>query len=282
MTDRTVRSAALAKQAPTVTRQDAIAQIVRKHEGNLAALLPSGMSGERFARLLLVASSNAPALMKCDPVSFLAAGVTCAQLGLEPNDPRGLAYLVPFGNKVQVIIGYQGYMDLARRSGQVGAIHAVPIYEGDHFEYEMGLEPRLIHRHNPEGDEDPAKLTHVYAIAELLARDGTPTGKQFVVLTRRQVDKARTQSKSSDRRDSPWQTHYPEMAQKTAIRRLAKFLPQSVEIATAFAREDRDLTLGDLSAMSGAADDEDVIEANHTGPDDDPGPVWEDEPDPAA
>jgi recombination protein RecT len=267
---RTVRDAA--KNTPAVvTRNDAIAQIVDRNRATLAASLPTGMNPERFARILLTASSVKPALMECDPRSFLIAAVAAAQLGLEPDDPRGLAHLVPFGKKVQLIIGYRGYIDLARRSGQVGAVHATVVYAGDDFTYSLGLEPTLHHVPDPEGDENPDDITHVYAVARV---NGDP---QFVVLTRRQIDKARAVSKTGHRADSPWNTHYAEMSQKTAIRRLAKLLPQTVELAAAESLEDRELTLGDLSVMAGSpsdlAADEDVIEATHT-PDEPPLPDY--------
>ena len=67
-----------------------------------------------------------------------------AQLGLEPNDARGLAYLLPYNDKrrgkiVQLIIGYRGMIDLARRSGMVSSINVFAVFEGDHFDYRLGL-----------------------------------------------------------------------------------------------------------------------------------------------
>ena len=259
----TVRDAAKARSnvPATVGRTDAIAQIVDANRGTIAASLPSGMSQERFARLLLTASSVNPDLMACEPRSFLAAGVCAAQLGHEPNDPRGLAYLIPFGKKVQLIIGYRGDMDLARRSGMVSAINAFPVFEGDDFTFSLGLEPTLHHVPDPDGDEDPAKLTHVYATAKV---NGEP---QFVVLTRRQIDKARASSSSGRSSSSPWTSHYVEMAQKTAIRRLCKYLPQTVEMAQALAHEEQPLTFGDLGAVAYGddIDEADVIEATYEG-----------------
>jgi hypothetical protein len=51
--------------------------------------------------------------------------------------------------------------------------------------------------------------------------------KQFVVLEKWEVDAIRARSKSSHK--GPWVTDYEEMAKKSALRRLCKMLPASVE-----------------------------------------------------
>lgn len=253
-----------ASQAPAApTAKSVIKRLLDRNASAIGMSLPSGMSQERFTRLLLTAANTNPDLFNCDPHSFLAAGVACAQLGLEPNDARGLAYLIPFndrrkGKVVNLILGYRGLMDLARRSGMVSSINVFPVFEGDRFDYRLGLDPMLEHVPG-DHDEDPAKLTHVYAVAKV---QGDP---QFVVLTRRQIDKVRDASlgKMSDaaKRYSPWTTHYVEMGSKTAIRRLCKMLPQTVEVASAFQNEERTLMLGDLGHVA-PPDDEDVIDVD--------------------
>lgn len=252
------RDAAPAK----VTPKEALRQLLDAQRAAVGASLPTGFSQDRFVRLLLTAANTNPELFDCDPRSFLAAGVGAAQLGLEPNDARGLAYLVPFKvqgkKKVQLIIGYRGMLDLARRSGMVSSISAFPVYQGDRFEYQFGLEPTLVHVPNPDGDEDPTKLTHVYAVAKVA---GDP---QFVVLTRRQIDRTKASSQGAKSSYSPWQTYYVEMALKTALRRLCKWLPQTVEVAQALDHDERDLVIGDLGVIGHGdtrVDDEDVIDA---------------------
>jgi recombination protein RecT len=156
-------------------------------------------------------------------------------------------------------------------------VNAYPVFEGDTFDYRLGLEPTLVHVPDPDGEENPETLTHVYAIAKV---NGEP---QFVVLTRKQIDRARAVSKTGTRRDSPWSTWYVEMALKTAIRRLCKYLPQTVELAHAQQVEEQPLTLGDLSTAAGystTADDEDVVDAEEVPQDAlQPAPT-EDEPTP--
>jgi recombination protein RecT len=242
-----------------VSPRETVRQLIEQNKGAIGASLPRSFDADRFARLLLTAGNTNPDLFSCTPMSFLAAGVAAAQLGLEPNDARGLAYLVPFNDRrrgkiVQLIIGYRGMMDLARRSGMVTAINAFPVFAQDQFDYQLGLDPAL--RHIPgDHDENPADLTHVYATAKIGG------DSQFVVLTRRQIDKTMASSQGAKSDYSPWKTHYTEMALKTAMRRLCKWLPQTVEVAQAMAMEERPLQLGDLGHVSV---DLDAIEANET------------------
>ena len=251
------------EQAPAKpTPRQVLANLLDQNKAAVGASLPSGYSQERFVRLLLTAANTNPDLFTCDPRSFLAAGVGAAQLGLEPNDARGLAYLIPFKvrgeKKVQLIIGYKGMLDLARRSGMVSSINAFPVYEGDTFTYSLGLEPTLHHVPG-DHDEDPDKLTHVYAVAKV---NGDP---QFVVMTRRQIDKVRDGSQSAKSDKSPWHSHYVEMALKTALRRLCKWLPQTVEMAQALEHDERDLSIADLGPIGHQPVDHDVVIDVETG-----------------
>jgi recombination protein RecT len=246
-----------------VTPKQTLAKMIESNKQAIGLSLPKSMDQDRFARLLLTAANTTPALFDCDPRSFLAAGVTCAQLGLEPNDPRGLAYLIPFNDKrkgkvVNLIIGYRGMLDLARRSGMVSSINAFPVFKGDTFEYRLGLEPTLEHVPG-DHDENPQDLTHVYAVARV---NGDP---QFVVLTRKQIDKTKASSMGASSSYSPWNTHYTEMALKTALRRLCKWLPQTVEVAQADVADGRAMTFGDLGPMPDPDHDPiDVGEVEHT------------------
>ena len=109
--------------------------------------LPKHMSSDRMARIVTTEIRKTPAVADANMQSFLGAVVQCFQLGLEPGGALGHAYLLPFGNgkakdgksNVQLIIGYKGMIDLARRSGQVISISAKAVREGDDFHYEYGL-----------------------------------------------------------------------------------------------------------------------------------------------
>ncbi|EOI3556579.1 recombination protein RecT [Cronobacter dublinensis] len=206
-------------------------------KAQIALALPKHMTADRLARIAMTELRKTPKLMQCDQMSFLGAIMQCAQLGLEPGGALGHAYLLPFdrrqkqGNQwvtvateAQLIIGYRGMIDLARRSGQIVSLSARAVHENDTFSYAYGLEEKL--EHVPCEDGNPGALTHVYAVARL--KDG---GVQFEVMSKTAVDKVRALSKSGDK--GPWVEHYEEMAKKTAIRCLFKYLPVSIELQRA-------------------------------------------------
>lgn len=73
-----------------------IVDMVRALEPEIRRALPTVITSERFTRMALSAINNTPALSQCTPMSFIAALMNAAQLGLEPNTPLGQAYLIPY------------------------------------------------------------------------------------------------------------------------------------------------------------------------------------------
>lgn len=198
----------------------------------LAAVAAGHMRPERMLRLMANAMRTTPQLGECDPLSLLGSMMTCASLGVEPNTPLGHAYLIPFKNKrkgiteVQLILGYKGMIDLARRSGHIVNIHGDIVYEGDDFSFEYGSEQHLKHR--PKGKR--ANPLYAYCHAKLT------DGEAFVVLPWDEVIAIRDASQGYKtaiqygKKDSPWIAHQHEMAAKTAVRALFKYLPISIEM----------------------------------------------------
>lgn len=185
-----------------------------------AAVLPKHVSPDRFIRSAMIAVSRTPKLLDCTPASMYHALQQAATLGLEVSGTLGSAYLVPYKSTVQLIPGYRGLIGLARQSGEVTSIDAYVVHERDVCHVSLGTEPKIDHE--PCLDGDPGAMRLVYAVAKLVGG-----GQQFVVMTKAEVDKIRARSKSAN--DGPWVTDYEEMAKKTAIRRLMKYLPLSVE-----------------------------------------------------
>lgn len=207
-------------------------------KAQLAAVAARHMNPERLMRVTATAIRTTPDLQKCDPISFLGALMQCAALGLEPNTVMGHAYILPFRNtkknlmEAQLIVGYRGLIDLARRSGHITTISAHIHYSDDiEWVYQEGSDPKLVH---VPGDQEGQPL-HAYAVAQF--RDG---GFAQIVLPWKQVMKVRDGSqgwqnavRKGATAGSPWLKHEAAMAKKTAIRALAKYLPLSVEFQDA-------------------------------------------------
>ncbi|MGA9363322.1 MAG: recombinase RecT [Bacteroidota bacterium] len=124
-------------------------------------------------------------------------------------------------------------IDIGLSSGRVQSFMAQVVREGDVFEYEFGLNDKL--RHVPLMGER-GEITHAYAYARF--RNG---GYVFEVLPRADIDAVMNKSKSKDKDgkiSGPWKTNYEPMARKTMVRRLAKYVPLSVEFARAVALDE--------------------------------------------
>ena len=214
------QTTAVAKSGQLRTLND----YIKSMEGEIAKALPSVITPERFTRMTLTAVRTTPQLAQCEPMSFLAAMMSAAQLGLEPNTPLGQAYLLPFKNtkkgitEVQFQIGYKGLIDLAYRSGEVEVVQAQCVYENDTFECEYGLEPKL--RHIPAA-ENRGELTKVYAMFR--TKSG---GYGFEVMSVQDIRAhAQKYSKAYKTGFSPWSTNFEEMAKKTVLKKVLKYAP---------------------------------------------------------
>ena len=228
---------ALAQRDPRVDKIRAAFQAAGpKLSASIPATMKKHMTPDRIANIVVSAALRQPALLECSPASILKSCMTATALGLECDGLLGGAYLVPFWNsktrqkEAQFIVGYRGLIDLARRSGNITSIEAHVVHSTDKFRCQFGLDPKL--EHEPDWNaETPGPMVAVYAIARF--RDG---GYQFEVMTRAQVDAVRSMSKSGSH--GPWNDHYLEMARKTVVRRLAKYLPLSIEVRDAMVKED--------------------------------------------
>lgn len=179
---------------------------------------------EFATRVALIARDN-PQLheaIKTNPDAFMVAYMASVSLDLMPNTPEGLAYIIPYGNKVQFQIGYKGLLRLARRSGEIKTINAELVFDGDHFRVKFGTERSIEHEPSFDVDRtDYSKVTHAYATAKLANGEDT-----FVVMSRKELDKIQATVKSSST-DTPWKQWPERQAIKTVLKRFAQILPSS-------------------------------------------------------
>ena len=246
-------------QSVKLTKNMTIVDMVKALEPEIKRALPNILTPERFTRMALSAINNKPKLAECTPMSFIAALMNAAQLGLEPNTPLGQAYLIPYKNKgvleCQFQLGYRGMIELAYRNERVQSIEAHTVYENDMFEYELGLNPRLVHRPSLEERGD---IRTFYAIFKL-----DNGGCRFEVMSKSYVDAyAARYSKAYDTDFSPWKSNYEGMAKKTVIKQLLKYAPMKSDFQKAVSMDGT--IKAELSVDMSEVQNQEVIEAEFT------------------
>lgn len=214
-------------QPKAMTPEQTVRDYLKRMAPEISKALPKHMDADRMARIALTTIRTTPKLLNCNINSLMSGIMQAAQLGLEPG-LLGHCYLIPYGNEAQFIIGYKGMIDLARRSGNIQSIYTQCVYENDEFSYQYGLHPDL--KHIP-ADGERGDFKGAYAVAHF--KDG---GYQFEYMPRSEIDKRRKRSKASG--NGPWVTDFEEMAMKTVLRHMWKFLPISVEIMSKVEKSD--------------------------------------------
>lgn len=184
-------------------------------------VLDKRVSPQRLVQTILISVERLPKLLECDRQSLFNAAMSAAVLGLEVDGVTGQAFLIPFKNKAQLVIGYKGYSTLAARSGIT--IAGGIVREGDLFEYELGSSAYA--RHVPVLGN---KGRIVAAWAAATSKNRPPV---VAVLGIDELMAVKSRSPGAKRDDSPWNDPnigFPAMCEKTAKRRLARSLPLNI------------------------------------------------------
>jgi recombination protein RecT len=213
------------------------AEDLQRNRNQIAAALPAHITPDKFIRTVLTAVTQTPDLLQVDRRTLFNAAVKCATDGLIPDGRE--AALVVFNVKDKVGGGWvksaqympmvRGLIKLARQSGEISTLSANIVYENDEWDYVLGDDEKLTHRPNMTSDRGAPKLVY----ATVTFKDGS---RQREVLTMADVAKARAVSKSKD--GGPWTQWFDEMAKKTAIRRLLKYVSLSPDVERAASRDD--------------------------------------------
>lgn len=190
------------------------------------AVLPPQIPTDRFVRTAITAVGMQPDLLRTDRRSLLGACMKAAQDALLLDGRE--AALVIFKGKAQYMPMVAGILKKVRQSGQISTITAHVVYERDEFDYQLGDDERIFHK--PNILQDRGKPVAVYCIARAI--DG---GAFREVMSTAQVEKIRLRAPGGQK--GPWVTDWDEMARKTVVRRLSKYLPSSTDLDRVLGRD---------------------------------------------
>lgn len=209
--------------AKQLTPLQQVARQLDQFKPKIADALPAHIKVDQFNRVAMLAINNNPELVSVDRTSLFNACMRCAADGLLPDGRE--AALVTFSGKAQYMPMVFGIIKKLRQSGEIASITARLVYKNEmdsgRFDFTIGDgEERLTHHPLLMGERGEVVL--VYATAKF--KDGTV---QNEVMTRADIEKVRNVSRAKN--SGPWVQWWDEMARKTVIRRLSKYLPLSAE-----------------------------------------------------
>ena len=169
----------------------------------------------------------------------------CASLGIEPDTPLQHGHLIPFKGKVQLIIGFRGYVAMAYQSPEVQSMSTRRVYDNERRNIVDGTDPSI--EHTPKSPEDRGVMLGSYACVKLangaILFDFMWTQELYDIRDRSVSYKAYLSKGTS----TPWITDEGEMSRKTVLKRLMKMVPVARLQRASFVDGQSEAGLMDLS-----------------------------------
>ncbi len=179
-----------------------------------------------FSSSLISIVNGNPKLRQCDAMSVVGSAMVAATLQLQVVPTLGQCYIIPYGAKAQIQVGYLGLLQLCQRSGQFKRILAVPVHEGELVSGDEFNEDWVFDKSKKKSE----KVIGYYAKFELI--NGFVKCAYWTV---EQVDKHAQKYSQAVQKGwtSPWKTNYDEMGCKTVLKSILKYAPKSIEMVNA-------------------------------------------------
>jgi recombination protein RecT len=200
----------------TATALVAFSKDFAAYEKPFASVLPAHIPAKKFMRTVVGAMQNNPAILECDRNTIYAACQKAAQDGLILDGRE--AALVKFKTACQYMPMVYGILKKLRNSGLVSTVRAETVHEKDSFSY------------NP-------------AMEDVLFRSGRGRKRENL----EQLEKVRKISRAgNDEKGKPkgiWKQWPEEMAKKSVLRRIAKYLPSSADLDQVFQHDNENYDL---------------------------------------
>lgn len=211
-------------------------------------------SGVFVASIIDVYSSD-NYLQECEPKTVVMESLKAATLKLPINKGLGFAYIVPYGGRATMQIGYRGYIQLAQRTGHYRYINAGKVYDG-----ELVGEDKLTGEIDLSGTKSSDNVIGYFAHIEL-----TNGFRKTEFWTTEEITAhAQKFSQSFRFASSPWKKHFDRMAQKTVIKSLlSTYGIMTVEMSTAMVSEGYDTPQDEIN---GEANQGDIMEIHEEAP----------------
>ena len=195
--------------------------IIAPIRGEMVELSGSEEAANRIAHSFSIAVRETPKILECSPPSIQKEIMKCCSDGLVPDSKE--AVILPYFNKdtKQLEANYQpmvyGVIKRMKELSSVCSIAVDVVHENDEFHVNLADVDDTVHKFDIFSD-DRGEIVGAYCIA----RDKDKNVIHREIMTRKDLDKIRTASKSPN---SPaWKNWETEMFKKGVLRRLSKYI----------------------------------------------------------
>lgn len=195
-----------------------VAEVV---DDNTSLFEMMGVNPEAFRTVALNAFVTTPDIVTCKPDTLQKALLRCVQAGLMPDARE--AVIVPFANDATLIEMVDGMLKIARQATPGLTRQNLVVYDDDYWEYEEGLDPRLVHRPSAAADRSDERIIAAYAIC----RAPNWAGAEWEWMWRSDIDRVKNRAPSGNKGGSPWGKDYPSMCRKVVLKKLLTRLPRT-------------------------------------------------------
>lgn len=195
-----------------------------------------GSGTQQFMSSLLSLTNSNKLLQKCDPVKLYNCCLMAAAIKLPFNQNLGQAYIIPYGNDVQLQIGWKGFIQLAQRSGQYRTINCSDVREG-----EIAENNRLTGEISFAWESD-AKRSSLNVIGYVAYFELLNGYRQTLYMSLEELkDHATKYSQTYKKGFGVWVDNFDAMAKKTVLKLiLSKYGPLSIDMQKAIELDQQD------------------------------------------
>lgn len=246
-------------------RAKSLNTLLEKYKPQIARALPKSFDPDQFVRIAFTATQKNPKLYECEPKSFLRSVIQSAQLGLDIDDGRGLAFIVPFWNSrakrldAQFIPGYKGLIELAYRSPKVVDVNVGIVYDKELEQAQAAYKKGECHI-SGRPSERGTNMVAAYTIVRLV---GGGIVKMWMwdeeILEIREKSSSYQAYKAKKIYSCIWVDDPKWMWIKCPIRQISKLIPSATDLQRVVENEEKSEAIG-APVKEFFFDDEDVQE----------------------
>lgn len=171
--------------------------------------------------------------------SVLSACVECAELGLSPQQSRGLVYFTPYKGQLKLSIGYKGWIHLLDQAGK--HLKAFNVYKCDRFNFKFeGLKESITYEPDFDAhcDDDSKWVGENLKGVLVVIEDFEKSASNSYFVNKKKLDQIKSVSPSIKKgKTSPWSDWAAEMYKAKAIKYIVSKTPINDRIAQAIEKE---------------------------------------------